>query len=385
MCFCAYLDTDLNTGQNMTTTNHISKARDRAKLPERRSPYWQQVKRGYQIGCRKLNGAEYWLARAYIGNGKYEQRPLPGVGSWEQALQQSKGFFEHVECGGTVSRDTVGEVFLEYCNGVKESTTHSTVKNSLGNLANVGINDPKLGAHLAAWLKSDAVRKKTTKKGITETDRAPATIKRMTTALKAALNQAKKKIVSTDWEESLSVPGGDDNPRDLYLTPDQRRQLIESADKDAQTFIRLLCLLPLRPGDWHHLTVAHFDKHQRTLAVASKNIARNITLSAAAFELLTEAARDKTPKAPLFVRSNGSQWDSQSWNEDIKQAASRAGLPPETCAYTLRHSVITDLVAAGLDLLQVSKLAGTSLRMIEKHYGKNLRDRQASALDLIAV
>lgn len=366
-------------------TKLISKARDRATLPERRSPYWQNVKKAFQIGCRKLNGGEYWLARAYIGNGKYEQRPLPSVTSWEQALQASKGFFDHVERGGSVSRDSVGEVFEEYCDSAKSSPSHSTVRNSLGSLAGVGINDPKLGAHLGAWLKSDAVMKRVTKRGITDKDRSPATIKRMVTVLKAALNQARKKIVSTDWDDYLRVSSGEDNPRNLYLTPDQRRRLIDHADPDAKVFIRLLCLLPLRPGDWHHLTVAHFNKHQRTLTVSSKDISRNITLSKAAFDLLAEAASDKTPKAPLFLRSNGTQWDSQSWNEDIKQAASRADLPSDVCAYTIRHSVITDLIAAGLDLLQVSKLSGTSLRMIEKHYGQHLRERQEEALDKIAI
>jgi len=37
--------------------------------------------------------------------------------------------------------------------------------------------------------------------------------------------------------------------------------------------------------------------------------------------------------------------------------------------YTFRHSVITDLVHQGLDLLSVAQLAGTSVRMIEQHYG----------------
>jgi len=42
--------------------------------------------------------------------------------------------------------------------------------------------------------------------------------------------------------------------------------------------------------------------------------------------------------------------------------------------YTLRHSWITDAIVAGMDLLTVSKLAGTSLLMIEKHYGHLVQD-----------
>jgi site-specific recombinase XerD len=366
-------------------TKLISKARDRATLPERRSPYWQSVKKGYQIGCRKLNGGEYWLARSYIGGGKYEQRPLEGVENWEQAIQASRQFFDHVERGGEVSRDTVAQAFEDYVKEVAASTTHSTVRKSLGDLGAIDINNPKLGLYLSNWLKSDAVQKKHTKLRQTEEQRSPATIKRMTTILKAALNMSKARIVSTDWVERLVVADVEKVQRELYLTPDQRRQLIENADKDAKAFIRLLCLMPLRPGDWHHLTVAKFNRHQRSLTVSSKGNTRTLPLSSAAFDLVSEQAKDKLPSAPLFLRSNGQMWDSQSWNEDIKQAAKRSDLPAEVCAYTIRHSVITDLVTAGLDLLQVAKLAGTSLKMIDEHYGKHQTERQTAVLEKIAI
>ena len=50
-------------------------------------------------------------------------------------------------------------------------------------------------------------------------------------------------------------------------------------------------------------------------------------------------------------------------------------------AYALRHSTITDLIALHrLDTLTVAQLSGTSLAMIEKHYGHLLRDHAAKAL-----
>ena len=35
----------------------------------------------------------------------------------------------------------------------------------------------------------------------------------------------------------------------------------------------------------------------------------------------------------------------------------------------MRHSVISDLVHDGLDLLTVAQISGTSVAMIERHYG----------------
>jgi len=47
----------------------------------------------------------------------------------------------------------------------------------------------------------------------------------------------------------------------------------------------------------------------------------------------------------------------------------QAGLPSQTCLYTLRHSFITQALLDGVSTLEVSKIAGASLAMIEKHYG----------------
>ena len=62
-----------------------------------------------------------------------------------------------------------------------------------------------------------------------------------------------------------------------------------------------------------------------------------------------------------------------------------AGLPAATTAYAMRHSAITDLVTGGLDLLTVAQLSGTSVAMIEKHYGHLQADHAVAALALLAL
>jgi site-specific recombinase XerD len=62
-----------------------------------------------------------------------------------------------------------------------------------------------------------------------------------------------------------------------------------------------------------------------------------------------------------------------------------AGLPDGASAYTLRHSTITDLVRGGLDLLTVASLAGTSVLMIQKHYGQHQPGAATAALAAIAI
>jgi site-specific recombinase XerD len=57
-----------------------------------------------------------------------------------------------------------------------------------------------------------------------------------------------------------------------------------------------------------------------------------------------------------------------------------AKLPQAATAYSLRHSVITDLVTAGLDLLTIAQISVTSVAMIERHYGHLRQHYAAQAL-----
>jgi integrase len=90
--------------------------------------------------------------------------------------------------------------------------------------------------------------------------------------------------------------------------------------------------------------------------------------------------------APLIPRVDGAAWRKEDWKTEVKLAAAAAKLPSAIVAYTLRHSVITDLVTkTSLPLLAIAHIAGTSVRMIEKHYGHLRDDIATSALATLAV
>lgn len=93
----------------------------------------------------------------------------------------------------------------------------------------------------------------------------------------------------------------------------------------------------------------------------------------------------KLPTAPLLARADGKAWNKDAWKWPIKTAAEAANLPPGTTAYRLRHSVISDLVHDGLDLLKVAQISGTSVAMIERHYGHLRSDAAAGALARLAL
>jgi integrase len=135
------------------------------------------------------------------------------------------------------------------------------------------------------------------------------------------------------------------------------------------------------------LTVADFDARTAELTIIKDKTGerRRILLPESAAELFARCAKGKKSNQPLFTRANGEAWDKNSWKIPIAAAVRAAELPANATAYTLRHSTITDLVTAGLPLLTIAQISGTSAEMIEKHYGHLVRHAAVEALAKLAI
>jgi integrase len=209
-------------------------------------------------------------------------------------------------------------------------------------------------------------------------------------SLRAALNLAKLNgAVTTDaaWLKALQPLSVGTKRRELYLERSDITKLIDASPADLAVFLRALALVPLRPGALSSLTVSDFDKRLSVLRIGKDkaNSDRKIKLPPATAEFFGNLAKDKLPGAALLSRANGSAWTKATWVPAIREAASATKLPAGVTSYTLRHSTITDLIGAGLDALQVARISGTSLQMIEKHYGHLRNDHAAQAMAALAV
>jgi integrase len=195
--------------------------------------------------------------------------------------------------------------------------------------------------------------------------------------------------VTTDaaWRKALQPMSAGTKRRELYLDRGQIAKLIEAAAPDLVPFLRALALVPLRPGAMASLIAADFDKRLGILRIGTDkaNGDRKIKLPATTSGFFAGLAKGKLPAAPLLARADGSPWSKSTWAPAIRAAATAAKVPVGVTSYTLRHSTITDLIAAGLDTLQVARMSGTSLPMIEKHYGHLRAEHAAAALATLAV
>lgn len=388
------------------TVTDLSKIGVRERLKPRRGdePYWHRLRSGCFVGYRpsKRGGRGTWFARTFDSDiGKYRRRPLGDYGSlsghdvFAQAKRDTEAWADNVESGGiqTQKMETVADACLAYS---------AEKVGSLGVLKRIVHNDPiarvKLDKlrrhHLRDWrkrLEETPALITRNKDGEKRTKiRSKSTVNRDMVPLRAALGRVLSPgAPNTDgaWQEALKPYKGADKRRDLYLDRDERRRLLEATEATAAPFVRALCLLPLRPGALASLCVRDFDTRTRTLTIGKDKHGRprQIAVPQTTAKFLEEQSKGKLPGAPIFTRSDGRAWNKDAWKGPIKDAVKAAGLPGVVAAYTLRHSVITDLIRVRVPALTVAQLSGTSVAMVERHYGHLVRDDAEQALAQLAL
>lgn len=392
----------------MTTINTVS-ARD--KLKTRREPYWHRVAKGCYLGYRKMTTGPggTWVARllddaagkqSYNALGNLSE--LPDYLRFDAAYKAADAWFKHRNEGGSATIITVGETCQRYVEKQRNEGKEAGAKDLEMRFSRWMQPDKKLSTTPITKLTQGQVnewRLKLTKAPALLQDKtqvgtrpkSASSINREMAVFKAALNLAMRDGYATSdaaWKYNLTPIKNATGRRDCYLDITQRRALIASAPTDLAAFLKALSLIPFRPGAMAAMTAGSFDKRLGVLTVGKDKSGkdRKITLPPATAAFFAEQIKVKLPTAPLVARTDGKFWNKDSWKGPFKDAALLASLPSSATTYALRHSVITDLIALHhLSTMTVAQLSGTSVLMIEKHYGYLLHDHAANALALLAV
>lgn len=390
----------------------LARVDTRARLKARREPYWHRIEAGQFLGFRKMTADSVgaWVARSrdpetgkqrHVALGEFADRPANE--RFDSAKRAADVWFKHLGLGGNSEAVTVRAACEKYVAHVRADRGDAPADDMDMRFKRWVYPDKAFaGTELAKLTKTgvEAWRKALAKRPVTVNrdgrpdpvtrPRAASSVNRDMASLRAALNfahDAGDVITDMAWRVALRPTKNADGKRDVYLDREQRRKLIEKAPADVATFLRGLSLVPLRPGALASLTVANFDKRLGVLTIGKDKAGRDrkIKLPALTARTFAVQATDKLAAAPLLARADGKAWDKDAWKWPIKAAAQAAELPAATTAYALRHSVITDLVTGGLDLLTVAQLSGTSVAMIERHYGHLRADHAAAALATLAL
>jgi len=366
----------------------LHKVRVRASLEPRREPYWgAPLGRGRALGFRKIDaGTGSWIARMRDESGRKVYKSLGYLSEtldYEAARQAALTWFESRDAGVTEGTSTVADACREYVKDRQRDKGKDCAHDAKKRFDRT-VYDTPFGAIPLAKLRTPRIKEWRDNLGL-----GKASANRTLTALKAALNLAVASrvvhpVAAREWGDVKAFANASKR-RTLFLDLKQRRALLEGATGSVKDLVEATALTGARAGELVNATRGQFDSRLKTITLKGKTGTRTIPLSPAALALLTRLAKGKLPGAYLLTRDDGKQWNRSDWDELVRDAATAAKLPKGVCLYTLRHSWISQAINDGMTTLDVARLCGTSVGMIEKHYGHLVADSARERLAAVVM
>lgn len=360
----------------------IHKSSVRKELDVRREPHWPDgpTERGLYVGFRKLEMGGNWIARWRDDEGIHRYHslgPVTDTFDFEAAEKAAKLWKKNKAAGvNTDEVQTVADICRAYITDRKDkkgkANAHDTEMRFKRTVYEHPIGKVELSRlterRVEEWRNELVKPEAEGGHGL-----ARASANRNLTVLKAALNFAvtKRYVPSERAIEWTNVEAYSDveNPRKLYLDLGQRRKLLETAKGAVRDLIEGVMLTGARAGELTSALRSQFDHRTGEMTLKGKTGPRTFQLTPVQLKFFKRLGRNKLPAAYLFTRDDGEPWGHSDWDELVRDAAKEAELPEGVCLYTLRHSYITAALLGHTTTLEVSRRVGTSLEMIQKHYG----------------
>ena len=367
----------------------------RDKLEPRREPYWSRIQAGLFVGYRKPEqGQGTWIARRRSDDGKQSYKALGTFVGYDDAVKAANQWANAIDAGVSSQGMTVKQACEHYVKHLALHKGKPSERDAEGRFKRL-VYGAKIGkvdlsklrtSDLTAWLAAQVERDEDDAEDEDDLRRAKDSANRNLASLKAALNLAlRDRMVATDagWKTVAKFKDVG-RRRDAFLPTLQRKALVDACPEDLQRLVKALLLTGARPGELANANAQHFGRDQGTLALSGKTGYRVVTLSSAAVDFFAECAKDKIANAPLLSTAFGQRWNKDMWKKPFKAAAAAASLPSTAVMYSLRHTAISEMIAAGMDSFIVARLAGTSTTMIDQHYGHLRHDKSGPSSILMS-
>jgi integrase len=183
----------------------------------------------------------------------------------------------------------------------------------------------------------------------------------------------------------LAGPNPPTPPRGVRVyTPKELDAIAKELDKRGAAAIRFAAATGLRPAEWAHLERRDVDRAKRILRVRGTKTHRSrreVPLTAAAL-----AAIDSLPAridtVYLFGATKGGPFDVPNFRRrEWGPALEAAGIAKPARLYDLRSTFASNALAAGITVYELARIMGTSVQMIEAHYGALLDTAHESMLE----
>ena len=374
-------------------------------------PYYRAIDEGLHLGYRKNATGGKWVARWYDGDGKYATGTIGAADdnidadgaehlSFAQAQAAARALMiarRRAAQGDLVPLRayTVADCMTDYLDWLE---VHGKSARDARRRSNAAII-PKLGKVECAKLTAKQLRdwrdaaaneppRIRTKPGqpqkyrtIDDDDpeeavrRRRATVNRVLTTIKAALNRAwqiDRKIASDDAWRSVKPFAKADAARIRYLTIPEARKLIAAADPDLATLIRAALATGCRYSELGALYVSDFNPDSGTLHIRTSKggKGRHVVLTEEGIKLFAKLAKDRAGTARMLTKTGGGRWLNNHQSRPMIAASAAAELDPPAGFHALRHTYASLSIMNGAPLMVVARNMGhADTRMVEKHYG----------------
>lgn len=383
----------------------------RAKLAERREPYWTVLSAGCAIGYRRGAKGGTWIARLRDETGKQHYEALGAaddardpdgltVFSFQQAQERARGVFVRKArelAGEFAPQDgpyTVARALDAYFAERERQGSKGVAKDRAAAKARIR---PALGEieisklttkRLREWQAGLANSPKLARIGRSTKKRKPrvvdpkdvdavrarrSTANRTLTVLKAALNHAfhEGRVVSDDAWRKVKPFREVDAAVVRFLSDDECRRLVNACDGAFRDLVRAALLTGCRYGELTRMRASDFGAEAGTITVRESKAGkpRHVALTDEGQQLFTALTAGKTGRDPIFVRDDGEPWGPSHQQRPLEAASKRAKILPAATFHILRHTYASSLAMKGVPMgVIAAQLGHADTRMTEKHY-----------------
>jgi integrase len=148
--------------------------------------------------------------------------------------------------------------------------------------------------------------------------------------------------------------------------------------------VRFAAATGLRPSEWAHVERRDVDRGKRTLRVRGTKTHRSrreVPLTSAALAAI-DSVPTRIDTVYLFGATKGGSFDVANFRRrEWGPALEAAAISKPARLYDLRSTFASNALAAGITVYELARIMGTSVQMIEAHYGALLDTAHESLLE----
>lgn len=332
-----------------------------------------------------------WYARLTDDNLKHNYEKLGSGLTFEEASKKAREWFDQVaDADKDAIHYTVKDAVSAYIRhlkvhrseGVADDTEKRLNKNLTDELQEMQL--VKLKTSMLKDWRDGLVRLSDDPEDIR---RSKSSANRVLSMLKAALNLAfenEKAVSDKEWRRVKPFLKADE-ARKLFLTDKQVQRLLDKTEGGFHDLLDAAVNTGARYGELANAKASDFDPKQGILILTGKTGTRDAYLSDDALAVFKKITRNKLPGAWLLTKDDGEPWGKNHHTRMMHEAVKAAKLPRDTVFYSLRHYHISKALLAGIPPQVVAENCGTSVRMIEKHYGKFMASDRREMLNRVSL